>query len=217
MPRLILMLLIIGGASFFILKTIFDFIGGISGTRSAIRKDIALLFAAIDQYDLSPWNHDELDLISRRTETVTKRLALADVQYGVYYSIYQEPILAFGLKEYRNTKKRLIVVKYNQEEYAYVVNGSKVRIVQKGKAKGDIDLKDGIKVIRGARTLNIDVRNNLELLPVEINGEAMLFIQSEEHAQTDQSRIIQRLKEHNEYEGELLLLSLAFALADRHV
>jgi len=158
-----------------------------------------------------------LDLISRSTKTVIKKLPLADLQYGIYYSIYQEPILAFALKEYRNSKRRLIVVKYNDKEYSYVVTGNKVRIIRNGKAKGDIDIKDGIKVIRGARTLHIDYNEGKELFPVKINGEPMLFIQAEEFAQTDQSRIVQKLKVHDDYEGELLLLSLAFALADKHV
>lgn len=217
MPRLILMLLILGGASFFILKTLFDFFGGISGTRSAIRKDIEELLAGLRQYELSPWNHDELDLISRKHESQVKKTPLADLEYGIYYSIYQEPILAYAVKEYRNSPKRLVVVRYNEQEYSFVVTGSKVRIVENNQSKGDIELRDGIKVIRGARTLQIQQSTNSELLPVEINGEPMLFIQAEEHAQTDQSRLIQKLKVHDDYEGDLLLLSIAYALADRQV
>lgn len=211
------MLLVIGGASFFIIKTLLDFFGGISSTKSAIKKDIKRLTQILEGYELAPWEHDELDIISRIAEIKNDRQALADVQVGTFLSIYHEPLLAFALKEYRGSERRLVVVRYNEEIYSFIVSKNGAKIIDEGKAKGDIDLREGIKLIRGARTAFIDAYHSRELLPLEINGEPMLFIQSADHVQSDQSRVVQKLKKHDEREGEMLQLLLAYSLADRQV
>ncbi|MEL6123804.1 MAG: hypothetical protein AAFQ02_03315 [Bacteroidota bacterium] len=215
MTRVVLMLLILGGAFLFIAKTLFDFFGGISGTASVLERDLRSLQDRLREYLLTPWEHDEMDLLSRQVELSSKMGATSYEQLGTYQSIYQEPILAFGSKEYKNRNRRIAAVRYNDREYGFIIRGSKATIYSNGKAKGDILLKDGLKIIRGTRTLTIDLQSSSDLKPVILNGKPMLFIDADENPQTDQTRLIQKLASHDDAEGDLLQLAVAFAVADR--
>jgi len=211
------MALVLGGAFFFIAKVIFEFWGGISGTRSAIFRDISVLRDLIAGYDLEPWDHNEIDLISRRAQVNSKKELTSDTKYGVYYSIYEEPVLAFAVRTYQHSEKKLIVFRYNDDEYTMIKQRNKV-IVRNGKSEiGKITLDKGIQLAIESNNVFIDSRSTAGLLPVELNGDYSMSVIAHEEGDLDQFRVLKKVDPHKEEEGELLLMTVAYALIDEHI
>ncbi|MFT6808570.1 MAG: hypothetical protein ACJA01_001795 [Saprospiraceae bacterium] len=217
MPRLLLIALVLGGALIFITKVIFEFWGGISGTRSAVFRDISLLRGLISSYALEPWNHNEIDLISRRAEVNSKKELTSDTKYGVYYSIYEEPVLAFAMRTYQHSEKKLIVFRYNNDAYTMIKQRDKVT-VRKGKTEiGVITLDKGIQLAIKEDNVFIDSRSTAGLLPVELNGDYSMSVIAHQEGDLDQYRVLKKVDPHKEDEGELLLMAVAYALIDEHI
>ena len=217
MPRLLLIALVLGGALFFVAKVVFDFWIGISGTRSVLIRDVALLRDLIASYSLEPWNHNEIDLISRRAEVNFKKEVISETKYGVYFSIYEEPVLAFAVRTYKQTGKKLIVCRYNDDEYSMIKQRNKVYIKKGEIGIGSISLDKGIQLSKEGDKVFIDSNSTAGLLPVELNGDYSMSVIAHQAGDQDQYRVLKKVDPHQEKEGELLLMTVAYALIEEHI
>ncbi len=217
MTRFILLLLVIVGAGGFILKIMYDFWSGLAGSRNALRRDIIDLFGQIREYDLSPWLSEEIGLISRLAEVNSKTDLVAQTKYGVYFSIYQEPLLAFALKSYNNDTRRVMALRYNDRQYAIIVSGEKVEILYKDRPYGNILTTDGIEVSIKEEKIFVDVQSEASLLPVKLNDNYVMSILAHEPGDNDQTRVIEQVETLEERDVELLRLTIAYALVDEYI
>lgn len=217
MPRIIFLAILIGLPLLFIGKVIVDFLSGISGSRSNIIKDRDLLSNLIEGYELEPWKHEEIDLISRRAEVNTKTDLVADTSYGVYFSIYEEPILAFAVRRYHKNDRKLIVCRYNDQQYHMVRDKNEVILWEAQKELGKIKLKKGISMDANGHKIHIDSESSAGLIPVSLNGDYTMSVIAHEAGDMEQIRVIKKVNPHKEEEGSLLLMSIAYALIDQHI
>lgn len=217
MPRFLLLALVLGGSLVFILKIFFDFWAGISGTRSAVFKDVNSLLDLIADYNLTPWNHKEINLISRLAEVNTASDLVSITRHGVYFSIYHEPMLAYAVKEYRNNGKKVICMRFNDQSYSMIWQKGKGAITKDKEEIGQINLQNGVELKQGDQKVFIDSKSTAGLVPVELNGEYTMSVIVHAVGDKDQSRVLKQVKDHDDEEGELLLMTIAYALIEEHI
>ncbi len=217
MPRIILIALIIGAVAYFIFRVFNDFFGGISATRSVVRNDFKQLDDLVDRYQLEPWRTEELDLISRRHDVTSENLMYSSIEHGQFFSIYEEPILAFATKEYQNNEKRLAVIKFNGKKYHFEVGQENALITEKGKEIGTINMEEGVRFNHMDRVLFIDSMSNSGLIPLTVNDEHTLSIATEDEYTGHTGRMLHSLATHDNRDAEMIILSIAFALADKQI
>ena len=217
MPRLIIIALVLGGALYFIYRVINEFFGGISGTRSEAKKDFQELNQLVDQYDLAPWKKNELELLSREHDIETQNLLYSYIEHGQFYSIYHEPIMAFATKEYDNNNRRLAVVKFNRVKYQFDILDDEITMMREGKSLGKVSTTNGVEIeLRGNRS-HIDSRRHSGLIPLTVNEDQKLSILSTDEDSGIPGRLLHKVNQYSENESELILLSIAFALADKQI
>lgn len=218
MLRLLIILLVLGGAAIFILKELYFFLGGISGTKNAALKDFVELEGMVDSYDLSPWDPSELDLISRDHWAQAKKVMYAYIEYGYFISIYEEPILAFATKEYQNNSRRLAVVKFNGKKYRFSEYEGKVELYRSdGKSIGKVSVTDGLRINLRGQEVFIESYATSGLIPLSINNKHILGIATDDDQTGSGGRMLRKINDYKSEESELILLSIAFALANKQI
>lgn len=218
MVRLLIILLVIGGAVIFILKELYLFLGGISGTNNAALKDFVELEGLVDSFELSPWDPSELDLISRNHMAQAKKPMYAYVEYGYFISIYEEPIMAFATKEYNNNSRRLAVVKFNNKKYRFSQYEGKVDLYRSdGKTIGKVSVDNGLKINLKGKEVFIESHATSGLIPLSIDSKHILGIATADDQTGTGGRMLRKINDYKSEEGELILLSIAFALANKQI
>jgi hypothetical protein len=217
MPRYILIALILGGALVFLGRIFYQFFKGISGTRSMVAKDLKELDGILDQYELAPWTHAEFDLISRNHDVSAKSELYAQVEHGQFLSIYHEPIMAFATKAYHNNERRLAAIKINDKKYHFDIFGQKVTMSQDEKPIGEVTITDGLQVKWLGHKLHIDAASGSGLIPLSIDDKLTLSIASADEHTASEGRMLHRISDQTAEESELVLLSIAFALANKQI
>lgn len=218
MIRFLIVSLVLGGAVLFILNELFKFFGGISGTRSAVQNDFLELEAILDGYELSPWNPEELDLISRDHHAESKSAMFSYIEYGYFESIYEEPILGFATKEYNNNSRRLSVVKFNGKKYRF--NEFEGRVVMQrpdNKILGKVSIDDGVKIKLGQSQSNIRSFADAGLIPLSVDDRHILGIATDDELTGSGGRMLRKINDHKAGHSELIQLSVAFALANKQI
>ncbi len=193
------------------------FSAGISGTRSAVIKDFKFLEESIDQYELAPWHHKEIDLISRNHDVTAENQLYSRVEHGQFYSIYQEPIMAFAMKEYTENDRRLAVVKFNDKKYHFNVLGQEVELLHQDRKIGEVSVQDGLQIKMNGHKLHIDANTTSGLIPLSIDDKHTLSIAAEDEFAGASGRMLHKIHETGEEESELILISIAFALANKQI
>ncbi len=215
MMTIIIIAALLGAAILFIFFQIFQFKSGISGTKSALVKDVELLKRHLDQYDLVEWKADELGILSRIGESSLKNELMADVEHGVFYSIYHEPLLAFATKEYRGNCSRVIVLRFNNTDYAYLPDEGHLRVEKNGEKYAQLNDDKGIEIVSDKDSLSIHTFESISMLPVYVNNVQTLSINTDDGSK--QSRVINAIKPMAEGQEELLILALVYAILDKQI
>ena len=213
----IVIALVLGGAVYFIVREIMKYLSAISGTRSAALADLLALDELVDEFELAPWQLEEVDLISRNHEVESKTELHAYVDYGYFKSIYDEPIMAFATKEYKNNERRLIVIKFNDTKYHFNIFGPKIEMTANRKPHGKISLDDGISLDLNGSKASITDFDNPGLIPLSINDQEILGIATDDDLAGHSGRMLRKLNDYEVEQGELILLSLSFALANKQI
>lgn len=194
-----------------------DYLSGISGTRSAARQDLLELDEILDVYELGEWDNDELELLSRRYEVAQKTEVHAYVDYGCFFSIYDEAIMAFAHKEYKQNDRELIVIAFHDKRYHFNMLAGKVEMTVKSKGHGEVDLSDGMKMSLGGKTAHIDTNMTAGLIPVTIGSKEVFGIATEDDLTKDAGRMLQKLQDYTAEEGAIMKLAISFALANKQI
>jgi|GEM_PF-2896692 len=217
MPRYLIIALILGGALLFVFRIFLKFYAGISGTRSMVAQDFKTLGELVDSYELAPLQYSELDLLSRNHDVSAKAEVYANLEHGQFFSIYEEPIMAFASKEYLNNDRKVAVVKFNKKKYHFDQHASQVTMTLDGKTIGEVSLADGLKVALNGREVHIDADSSSALIPLSVNDKHLLSIATADEETGVEGRMLHKIKEHTDEEGELILMAIAFALANKQI
>ena len=109
---------------FFILYMIMDFLSGTKSRKREFQRSLNKLKGSLSELKESiiPFDTAEFKIISQRPEI--KRLSRSSAKYyhGFLSTIYREPLVAFALKVYPNSKKVLTIATTSKNEILFVSN-----------------------------------------------------------------------------------------------
>lgn len=217
MARLLAIVLILGGALFYVVMQIFKFFLGISGGRSALTKDQIRLEALLKQYELDPIELDELDIISHQFEEKERRRLFSTTRQGVYLSIYQEPIIAYASKSYHNSERRIVSIKIGSDIFHFNIKGKQATVFKGSIKIGTMSLSGRIELAINKENVTIDLPQFNNLHPILVNGRHVWSVDAKEDTKGQQGRILKNVNTHSKEEDQLVLLSLAYVLADKQI
>lgn len=207
--------LVLAAALSFIGYQFFTFYKGISSTKSVYQKDLDRLSAILSEKTLAPWEKDELDILSRVGESNVERSLFGDIEQGVLYSIYHEPIMAFATKVYSADNHKIMLMRINADNYGFISDEDQWSVSKNNQEIGKIKAGNGVEFTSQNDKLLIDNTSNSELIPVIYNDTHVVSINSDDKIK--QSRVINPIKEMNDRAEELFLIGLGFAIIDNQI
>ncbi|MBK8515834.1 MAG: hypothetical protein IPL55_05965 [Saprospiraceae bacterium] len=90
---------------------------------------------------LIPFNDEEMELLSLNKSNFSKKKGLVKFTKGIFDTIFYENLIAYGIREYSN-KQKLILITSSSDEFVYVVKSDKTHVYMNNSEAGVI-LNDG--------------------------------------------------------------------------
>ncbi len=199
----------------YIFYLFYDFKKGLSNTKSVISRDREHIISMLKVMDLSPWNLDELSLISRTGESNVKKTLFGELEEGVIYSIYHEPILGFVLKSYSDTNKKLIGLKRNKDLYIINVSKDNITIDKNDKSFGTVDVKEKLVLSNSEiGQISIDIHSKGSMIPTVYKEEVVISISTDDTAALDQTRVLTELVKTDNKVKDLFIVGLSYCIIE---
>ncbi len=213
MPRLTIILLILGAVAYFIFNEIFKFKAGISGTRSERQKAVDELTATLLGLELQAWPLAEISLLSHR-HSLKEEISTMHVDYvAVWESIYQEPLFAIAERRYRNLDNYLIAMRMNNDVFHFFPQDSEVTLYHHDTILGRINVERPLEleIASSQRTLRLDATPSQSMIPALMNAETVWNVSryDEEYQLT---RMITETADMNPEDSKLMLLLIGHAM-----
>ena len=92
-----------------------------------------------------------------------------------------------------------------------------VKFLRDGKPAGRLNVENGVNMNYKGVHVNIDVDSFSELTPLNVNKMHKISIAGEDKLTGMQGRMLHQTGNVTEAEGEIVLLSVAFALANKQI
>lgn len=195
--------------------SIFSFIlkklGTYQPSNARIHQDILAMREEVKEWDaqLIPWTKEENDLLSLSQTNKTVKTKIGKIQKGLFNSIYHEPMLVYGFKEYLpEGKSALLFAKAKNREYFYLIKKKAVTIYINNDLIGTLKPNGQLISADGKRIFAEIDQTPSELIPVRIGEEQVGYIKNPDTVDTINPRAVQLLKNMNEDE-EMIFFSLA--------
>lgn len=178
---------------------------GISQADRSLLKTV-LLDSSQNLVDL---DKEELKLLSFNKEQKTIRTSGKKVKTGVFYSIYNEPLLNYALIE-KDRFNKIILVSTSEQDYIYRVGQKSVDIYCNDNLIGSLDNKGDLLAPASQKTL-MSIENNEEIKyqRLEKDGKEIAAILNPLLVDSTNQRVIQ-YEELDKVDDRILALGLIF-------
>ena len=145
-------LAIILGSLGFILYQILSFLGGTSSAARQFRKDLRMLRRQLGDFreGLIPFDMEEYRIASSSPVIKYKRRGSATIVRGFLSTIYQEPIMAFALKDQLRHNRLMLVTESESDEFIFVLRDKETLVKHNGKDLGSINEAGQLRDTNGA-------------------------------------------------------------------
>jgi len=206
-------------ALIFIIQQLLGFTLTTQASTSRIKYDIKKLRDEIAQLlkDLSPWDENDLELISLQISEIQKNVKLNQIVRGYINNIYQEKVVAFAYKNYYGKKgKALLYARNSTSEFYYKISTKSVDIYKDEKQLGTL-FNDGGFIEKGQEDIKAKVSQSdtMSLIPVEIDGKKVASLTNPIDSTYANTRAVTILKDINETDGDLLTSLVLFEIIHR--
>ena len=197
----------------YVIYLIFDFKKGLSTTQTVVDKDLADLIDAVKSIELSSWEEEDIDILSRIGDSNLSKKMFGDVETSILYSIYHDPILSIASKRYLNDGSMSCAIKFNNSVYCIKSDShdeSKVldaELLEFGHINSEL-----LSITSGETSVQIHYQEGTELLPVKFNNVTKLLVNAHDSGDVDQTRAIVKKERINNQERDLFILILSFGL-----
>lgn len=195
--------------------SIFSFIlkklGTYQPSKARIHQDILAMREEVKEWQaqLIPWTKEENELLSLTQTSKTVKTKIGKIQKGLFNSIYHEPMLIYGFKEYLpDGKSALLYVSTKKWDFFYLIKKKSVIIYINNDAVGTLNAKGQLISADGKRIYAEIDRSQNELIPVTIGEQQVGYIKNPDTVDTINPRAVQLLKTINDDE-ETIFFSLA--------
>jgi len=191
-------------------------------STSRIKHDIKKLRDNLAQLlkDLSPWDENDLEMISLQISEVQKNVKLNQIVSGFINNIYQEKVVAFAYKNYYGKKgKALLYARNSMHEFYYKISPKSVDIYMDKIQLGTL-YKDGGFFLSGQEDeskakASISQSDTMSLLPVEMDGKKIASLTNPSERSYENTRAVTLLEHIDQTDHDLLTSLVLFEIIHR--
>ncbi|MFZ1749471.1 MAG: hypothetical protein WAU01_04745 [Saprospiraceae bacterium] len=155
---------------------------------NAMRKEISEL-----KNLLIPFDSHEMELLSMHQSNKSWSKGYQKINKGIFNTIYFEPLVAYGIKDYRN-KQKLILITTSKDEFIYITKGDITHVYMNTIEAGVITLDGKLYNLKRKLLGVIDGSDALETHTVWIQGKEMGYISNPKFASNTIPRAYSLLK-----------------------
>lgn len=202
------------------MQQLLGFVLGTQPSTSRFKHDIKKLRNDLAQLlqDLSPWDENDLEMISLQISEVKKNVKLNQIVSGFINNIYQEKVVAFAYKHYYGKKgKALLYARNSKHEFYYKISPKSVDIYMDKEQLGTLH-KDGGFFLLGkeddAKAM-ISQSDTMSLLPVEMNGKKIASLTNPSDRSYENTRAVTLLEDIDQEDNDLLTSLVLFEIIHR--
>ena len=105
----------------------------------------------------------------------------------------------------------------NNKKYFFDVHEDRVELMHRDQTLGQVTIEDGVQIELNGSKVHIDASSTTGLIPLSVNDEHSISIAAEDEFVGVAGRMLHKLKDLEQEENELVLLSVAFALANKQI
>ena len=176
--RTLIMMVFVIGAFGFIAFQIYQFLFSVGGSRSRIEKDKNELKQLVHKItdDLVPITTEELSLLSSKLESQRVTKGMYYTELGMLSSIYNEPMVSYGYRNYGRGKSVLVANTQNGV-YEFVERDEIVELKINGYVQGVIGHDGLLKDVQGEPIAEIkdDPRSDYQQISIRERKVAELL------------------------------------------
>jgi hypothetical protein len=177
-----------------------------------INADVAQMRKEIEamNLDLVPWDKDETELFSLNQISQSVKKGITTTAKGVFTSIYQEPMLAYGFKKYVSPNLNAVLfAKTASHEYVYRIKKDSIQVTIDGKALGILKDDGVLYSTRKNKVLARIAQGSDELLlPMIVNNREVAHVVNPAKADKINPRAFDLVDENMTKEEEEVFLAL---------
>ena len=202
---------------FYILKIMGSFFLNTQGVKSQIKSDLKNFSRNLEDLvkDLSPWEDDDLDLLSVEQSVLKKKAGIHTQFSGVLSNIYQEKIVAFAYKDYYYKKKKAILVaRTSAHSFYYKITNKAIDIFRDNIHLGTLK-PNGSFFQENAEIAHVDQSKTMNLIPISINGKQVASLVNPTGHVHKNARALKLIEDLSENDKEIVLSLSLFELINR--
>lgn len=175
-------------------------------SKSQLLRDIDTLRNEISDLKkmLIPFNGEEMELLSLNQSNVSKRKRFSKVTNGIFNTIYYEPLIAYGIKNYSNNQK-LILICSTTDEFVYLSKGNTTHVFMNDTEAGVLTSDGKFYSIKNKLLALIDGADQLQSHTVWIQGKDMGYINNPRFVSKSIPRAYNLLKTMSQEEQNIFL------------
>lgn len=175
-------------------------------SKSQLLRDIDTLRNEISDLKkmLIPFNGEEMELLSLNQSNVSKRKRFSTVAKGIFNTIYYEPLIAYGIKNYSNNQK-LILICSTADEFVYLSKGNTTHVFMNDTEAGVLTSDGKFYSIKNKLLALIDGADQLQSHTVWIQGKDMGYINNPRFVSKSIPRAYNLLKTMSQEEQNIFL------------
>ena len=169
---IILLVLVVGAGGYFAFMVFTNF----QPSSSKVNKDVDQMRAELDNLvpELMIWEGDELELLSLHQEHQSVSNSIYTTAQGVFTSIYQEPMLAYGYKKYVSPGMNAVLfAKTYKHEFVFRIRNKATFITMNGQMIGELKPDGQLFNQRGNDVLAQIEKHDGEVLDIQVMDRNM--------------------------------------------
>lgn len=204
---LVLSFVFFGGIGYIVFQ-IFRFYLSLQGTRSQRKKDLEELKMEMSdkKFDLIKLDVEELKLLSLNEESSNIKSFRGNFVIGQFFSIYNEALFVYGIKEYASTSRAMLLIQAKDFEILYEIDKNKTKVFWNDKIFGIIDAEGFLTNEEGTIRLGkIDTNTEAMDQQIFIDTQVVAIMNNPYVDHHDSARAFSLLNEMDEYDRHICL------------
>lgn len=202
---------------FYILKLMGSFFINTQGVKSQIKTDLKKISKELQEIveNLSPWEDNDLDLLSVEQIDLKKKPGIHTQFSGVLSNIYHEKIVAFAYKEYYHKKKKsILVARTSAHNFSYKITKKAIDIFRDNIHLGTLK-PNGSFLQENIEIAHVDQSRTMSLIPISIQGKQVASLVNPTGHVHKNARALKFVEDLSEDDKELVLSLSIFELINR--
>jgi len=211
-------LLVIGGIAFvgisYVIYQLLNFKFSLFGSKRQLERDIESLRAILkqNQTELVDLDQEEIGLISKDLDSNLVHSRLNGNVHGLINSIYHEPLVTFAAKSYKGVERGVVVLNFNEFEFAYVKSSGNIKVYKNGKSFGNITRENELYLNERPNALAALVDDSSGLKAIMVAGLKVGNMHDVFHNDSGNQRAFSLLNLKDESQSEPFLILTLYEL-----